>query len=98
MQLNREINWLMAGILGVFLVVAVAAAYWGIVGPNTILRREDNPRLVEAEARLIRGDIFDRSGNLLVTSQTQSNQTQQRVYLHPETGSLVGYASLRYGV
>ncbi len=98
MQLNREINRLMAGILLIFLIVAFAAAYWAIVGPGTILLREDNPRLVQAEARLIRGDIFDRAGNLLVTSEGQTDQSQRRVYLFPETTSLIGYSSLRYGV
>ncbi len=97
MQLTREINRLFAALLIIFLVVAVAAAYWAIVGPITLLQREDNPRLVEAEARLIRGHIYDRRNNLLVTSITGANQRQQRQYLHPETSSITGYASLRYG-
>ena len=97
MQLTREINRLFAGLLVVFLLVAVAAAYWAIIGPVTILQREDNPRLVEAEARLMRGHIYDRRNNLLVASMTGTNQRQQRQYLHPETSSITGYASLRYG-
>ena len=48
----KEINRLLIGILLAFGAVAVTAAYWGIVGPDTILHRDDNPRLVVAEAAI----------------------------------------------
>lgn len=98
MQLTREISRLLIGLITAFAIVVVAAAYWSTIGPDTILQREDNPRLVEAEARLIRGNIYDRSGNLLATSIEQANQHQQRSYPYPEVSSIVGYASQRYGV
>jgi peptidoglycan glycosyltransferase len=97
-QLNREANRLLAGILAAFLIVTLSAAYWAAIGPDTILQRDDNPRRFEAEARLIRGSIYDRNDELLAVSVQQPNRRQQRVYPHPEVSSLVGYASLRYGV
>lgn len=98
MQFTREINRLVVGMLICFSIVTLAAAYWAAVGANTILQREDNPRRVEAEAAIIRGDIVDRSEMPLVTSTRAGTGTVSREYLHPETYSAIGYYSLRYGV
>lgn len=99
MHAARALNRLAAGVLVAFALVALAAAYWAIIGPDTILTRADNPRLVEAEASIVRGDIVDRRGNVLATSVLgDSGQFPQRVYPHPATSSVTGYASLRYGV
>lgn len=98
MQFTREINRLLIGLLVAFAVVTVAAAYWAIVGPDTILQREDNPRLVLAESSIVRGTIVDRNGEPLVTSERSSSGTVTRSYLHPSTYSALGYYSLRYGV
>ncbi len=98
MQFTREINRLLLGVLIAFGAVALAALYWAVAGADTILLRGDNPRLVEAEARLIRGDLVDRTGQVMVTSETLANGNAARRYLYPETNSVLGYASLRYGV
>lgn len=98
MQFTREINRLLMGILLLFGFVAVAAAYWAISGPDTILQRQDNPRLVETEAELIRGRILDRNNNVLVESEQNRDRSITRHYLYPEMYSALGYASLRYGV
>jgi peptidoglycan glycosyltransferase len=98
MQFTREIRHLLIAMLGAFGVVALAAVYWAVVGADTILLRPDNPRLVEAESRLIRGDITDRNGTPLVTSIVNENGSVTRRYLYPETHGALGYASLRYGV
>ena len=68
MRPTREINRMVGGGLLAFLFVTLAAAYWAIIGPDTILTRADNPRRVEAEAAIIRGDILDRVGRVLATS------------------------------
>lgn len=96
MQFTREINRLLLGLLFCFGVVTLAATYWAVVGTDTLLLREDNPRRVEAEASIFRGDILDRNGELLVTSQEAESGIIRR-YLHPETYSALGYYSLRYG-
>lgn len=98
MQFTREINRLLVGVLAAFGLVGLAALYWAVAGPDTILLRADNPRLVEAEARLIRGDLVDRDGEVLATSETLADGSAARRYLHPETNGALGYASLRYGV
>jgi len=98
MPFTREIHRLLFGVLVAFAIIAASAAYWAISGADTILRREDNPRLVEAEQRIIRGNIADRNGNLLVESVAEENGIVSRAYLYPETNGALGYFSLRYGV
>jgi penicillin-binding protein A len=98
MQFTKEINRLLFGVLIAFMVIVIAATYWAVAGPLGILQREDNPRLIEAESRIIRGNIEDRSGSLLVTSLPGENGFVSRQYLYPEMNSALGYFSLRYGV
>jgi peptidoglycan glycosyltransferase len=98
MHFTRTINRLTVGMLILFGVVALSAAYWAIIGPDTILKRTDNPRLIEAESQIVRGNILDRDDTLLVTSEQLVNSSIARRYLSPEMNSALGYASLRYGV
>jgi penicillin-binding protein A len=97
MKFTRAIGRLVFGILIVFGLVALSATYWAIVGPNTIADRPDNPRRVEQESRIRRGDILDRRGTLLVTSLRNEDGSSQRQYLYPAIFSALGYSSLRYG-
>lgn len=98
MQFAREINRLIVGILVLFFAVALGSAYWAIFGPDTILKRQDNPRLVEVEAAIRRGSIYDRNETLLVQSTIGDSNRITRQYLYPSMSSAIGYASLRYGV
>ncbi len=98
MNFTREINRLTTGLLILMGIVALAATYWAVVGPDTILLRQDNPRLVQAESQIHRGDIVDRNGTLLATSTFNSDDSFTRQYLYPEMDSALGYASIRYGV
>lgn len=99
MQFEREIQRLLIGIMVLFIVITLTVTYWAIIGPETILKRDDNARLFEDEARVIRGDILDRNGEILVTSVRRENSFfVDRQYLHPEMNSALGYSSLRYGV
>ncbi|HUN05473.1 MAG TPA: penicillin-binding transpeptidase domain-containing protein [Aggregatilineales bacterium] len=98
MGFERQINRLLIGILMAFISVGIAGAYWAIVGPDTILLREDNPRRVEAEARVLRGTIEGRNGTLLAESTADSTGRAVRRYLLPAMSSALGYFSLRYGV
>lgn len=97
MSFVREINRLLIAVVFGFMLVAFSAAYWAMIGPDTILLREDNPRLVEAESRIDRGEIFDRQGILLAESIPDETGIMTRSYPYPETSSLLGYYSLRYG-
>ena len=97
MQFARQIRHLLLGALASLMLVAAAASYWAIVGRDTLLAREDNPRSIEALARIQRGSILDRNGRIL--AQTVAGDSGlSRHYPLPSSYSLVGYYSLRYGV
>ncbi len=97
MGLNRELRRLLAGMLVAFTIVALSAAYWAVIERERLLAREDNPRLLEARAAILRGAIYDRHGEPLAVSEATETRFTQRHYLHEEAYSAVGYASLRYG-
>jgi peptidoglycan glycosyltransferase len=89
---------LLRGLLLALTIIAGITTYLAIVGPETILTRDDNPRLVEAIAAIDRGDIYDRNLRLLVTSQPTGNGRERaRTYLDPAIYGMIGYYSLRYG-
>ena len=97
MGLNRELRRLLAGLLVAFLIVALSAAYWGVVERERLLAREDNPRQLEARGAIMRGSIYDRHGEPLAITEPTETRFNTRHYLHEEAYSAVGYASLRYG-
>ncbi|MFW5771946.1 MAG: penicillin-binding transpeptidase domain-containing protein [Phototrophicaceae bacterium] len=97
MQFEREINRLLLFGLLTFALVALVAAYWAVRGAGTILQRDDNPRLFEQQARVVRGDIIDRQGRVIVTTEQNGRQRPQRLYPHEAAHSAMGYYSLRYG-
>ena len=98
MPLARGTGHLLRGVMGAFVIVALVAAYWAIAGPSTIYLREDNPRLVEAEAAIQRGLIADRNNVTLAETTVTGNRQKTRRYPYPEASSFLGYSSLRYGV
>lgn len=98
MQFTREINRLLMILLILFGIVAFGAGYWAAFGAETILQREDNPRLVLDALSILRGDIRDRAGNLLAISIPGEDGIATRSYPEPAAYSAVGYYSYRYGV
>ncbi|MCY3781045.1 MAG: penicillin-binding transpeptidase domain-containing protein [Chloroflexi bacterium] len=93
----RQIRHILFGVLACLALVGVSAAYWAIAGRDTLLLREDNPRRIEALARIQRGGIFDRNSQILAETVAADSSLIRR-YPMPSTFSLVGYYSLRYGV
>ncbi len=93
---GREGQHVLIVILVGFVLVGVALVYWGVGRSETILAREDNPRLVEAELRIQRGQIVDRNGVVLADAAGDSDRWQ-RVYPLVNGGPAVGYYSFRHG-
>jgi peptidoglycan glycosyltransferase len=79
-----------------FLAVAVSLAFWSVVRSEAILTRDDNPRLVEAELRIQRGQILDRNGTVLAHTVGQP-EALVRTYPFEAIGPAVGYYSFRHG-
>jgi peptidoglycan glycosyltransferase len=97
MPIQRELRQLAAALLIAFAGIALAAAYWAVVGPDTLSTRDDNPRRVEQEIRIQRGSILDRTGTTLAVSQPDASGRYLRSYPYPEMDGAIGYFSYRYG-
>lgn len=84
------------------LVVALAllvgvCGYWGVARASWLNGRADNPRRVEYEQRIVRGEILDRQGVVLATAAVDRFGRVARMYPVAEAAPVVGYASLRHG-
>jgi len=91
-----KISQLLRVILLAFLAVAFSLVFWTVLRAPAILARDDNPRRVESELRIQRGNILDRTGALLAESQPVG-ETFVRHYPLPAASPVVGYYNLRYG-
>ncbi len=80
----------------VFMIVAIALLFWGIVLSQTILARNDNPRLLEQELRIHRGAILDKNNEVIAVNVGGSGR-QQRTYPIPNMGPAVGFYSVLHG-
>jgi cell division protein FtsW (lipid II flippase)/cell division protein FtsI/penicillin-binding protein 2 len=78
-------------------LLAATCGYWAIARAESLRARDDNPRRVLYEQRIVRGRILDREGTVLADVEVASDGTVTRRYLVPEAAPAVGYASLRYG-
>lgn len=79
-------------------LLAVQCGYWSIVQAGELKAREDNPRRVLHEQRIVRGRILDRDGAPLADVNISADGVVRRIYPAPAAAPAVGYASLRYGV
>jgi len=80
-----------------FVIATLGLLYWSLIRARGLVGRTDNPRLIEAERRIRRGDILDRHGRPLVRSEPSDKGTWKRVYLDPTMAPVVGYSSIDHG-
>lgn len=93
---QRYLQHLHFAFLFAFMAIGVMLIFWPIVRAGAILLRDDNPRQVEAELRIRRGQILDRDG--VIVAQTVGNgNLLSRIYPFPAIGPAVGYYSFRHG-
>ncbi len=78
-------------------LLAAACGYWSVVRADWLVAREDNPRRVAYEQRIVRGCILDRDGTPLADVEVGPTGLVTRTYPVTEAAPAVGYASLRYG-
>jgi cell division protein FtsW (lipid II flippase) len=78
-------------------LLAATCGYWSIARAGYLRARDDNPRRVLYEQRIVRGRILDQDRVVLADVQVASDGAITRRYLVPEAAPPVGYASLRYG-
>lgn len=97
MRFTREMGRLLALFLLAYVFIAIGAVYWAVTGADSLLRREDNPRLVERNTAILRGALYDRHGMLLAQSTGLGRFGTQREFLLEASYSATGYFSFRYG-
>jgi len=78
-------------------LLAATCGYWCIARAESLRAREDNPRRVLYEQRIVRGRILDREGVTLADVEIAPDGVVTRRYPVPEAAPALGYASLRYG-
>jgi penicillin-binding protein A len=87
--------------LGLYLVLAFAIVsgslvWWQVIEAPALAVRADNPEVIAARRSLMRGSIFDATGELLASSQV-SDGLSRRTYTDPAFTHVLGYASFRFG-
>jgi len=95
--MQREIKRVAAFLLVSFFVVGLAAAYWMVAGPDGLLQRHDNPRLVLASQAIHRGELLDRSGVTLAASERGASGFS-RAYPASADSSVLGVVESGVGV
>jgi peptidoglycan glycosyltransferase len=78
-------------------LLAAMCGYWTIARADDLRARDDNPRRVLYEQRIVRGRILDRHGTVLADTESAQDGVITRRYPIPEAAPVIGYASLRYG-
>jgi peptidoglycan glycosyltransferase len=80
-----------------FAVLAAGAGWWQVVEAQRLSTRPDNPSVVTAARRTLRGPIVDRNGSWLARSTRDQNGEALRQYRDASISSVVGYASRQFG-
>jgi len=93
---HDNLRTLSKGVLVIFMIVATSLIFWGVIRAETILTRNDNPRLLEQEFRIQRGTILDRNNKVLAINDG-TPERQQRTYPLYNMGPAVGFYSVIHG-
>ena len=94
---RRPIYRTAAALAAALALLAVFCGYWTVVRSGWLVAREDNPRRIAYERRIVRGRVLDRDGEALAGVRVGPSGLVTRTYAVPEAAPVVGYASLRYG-
>lgn len=95
--MHQNIHNLQRVLLVCFCCIALGLVYWQIIRADSLLRRDDNPRLILAEQRIRRGAIATLDGTILVETVIDEAGFAERRYYYPSLSPVLGYYSLRYG-
>ena len=79
-----------------FAVVSASAVWWQVLEAPQLAVRPDNPEVIAARRSLLRGTIFDATGQALATSEVVDGLSR-RTYADQAFTHVIGYASLRFG-
>jgi peptidoglycan glycosyltransferase len=87
--------------LGFYLIIAFALVsgslvWWQVVEAPALAARPDNPEVIAARRSLMRGSIFDASGDLLASSEVVDGLSR-RTYTDTAFAHVIGYATHLFG-
>ncbi len=94
---ERPVRALALTLMAAMGVLALACGYWSVARAGWLVARDDNPRRVEYEQRIVRGRILDRNGAVLAGTIVGPDGFVTRTYPEMAAAPVVGYASLRHG-
>jgi peptidoglycan glycosyltransferase len=77
--------------------LAIVSGIWSVTRADELNTYPSNPRPILQEARIRRGNILDRNGNILASISVGPAGYVERTYPVPEAAPVVGYASIEYG-
>ncbi|MDO8672635.1 MAG: penicillin-binding transpeptidase domain-containing protein, partial [Dehalococcoidia bacterium] len=80
-----------------FIGLSLGLVYWQIIMADELVRRPDNPRLIDEKMRVRRGIIFDRDGGVLARTEVNADGYAKRVYTNPSMVHVTGVDSIRFG-
>jgi len=79
-----------------FALVSGSLVWWQVIEAPNLAVRADNPEVIAARRSLMRGSIFDATGQLLASSEV-TDGLSRRTYTDPAFTHVIGYASFRFG-
>ncbi|MBQ8002771.1 MAG: peptidoglycan glycosyltransferase [Clostridia bacterium] len=95
MKYNQRIISVMVVICAMFLSLAVYLTYFTLFEAETVVENRYNKRIREREEAILRGTIYDASGEVLALSKMENGQ--KRIYPFNERyAHLIGYNSVTY--
>jgi peptidoglycan glycosyltransferase len=95
--MNRGLRQVALGFAACFILLSLGLVYWQVIAAEALQKNPANQRLVRLEERVLRGGIFDRNGEVLAQTITESGK-RIRVYPRGEMlEPLLGYATLQHG-
>ncbi|HWQ72819.1 MAG TPA: penicillin-binding transpeptidase domain-containing protein [Desulfitobacteriaceae bacterium] len=95
--MNRGLRQVAVGFALCFFLLSLGLVYWQVIESDSLLENPTNRRLIRMEERVLRGGIFDRNGEVLAQTTTNSGK-RLRVYPKGEMMEpLLGYATLMHG-
>lgn len=80
-----------------FGALAAGAGYWQVVRSAPLSAAPDNPAVIAAARKAVRGQILDRDGTILADNRKDANGEPYRVYRDPAMSPVIGYASRQFG-
>ena len=93
---NRRINWATIVLVGLLILEFAVTSLYGFWLKTPLVERPENPRWAVADRFVPLGDIVDRNGQVIITSEGEFGEIN-RIALYPALSSVVGYTSPIYG-